>query len=79
MERKIANIDEFQVDENGIPLFPAGLKEEANLYVLPDERYLPCGVYRTEDGGHSFMRHPGSASSGRCLLNSQKAIGLIAR
>ena len=40
MERKIANIDEFQVDENGIPLFPAGLKEEANLYV-PPRRALP--------------------------------------
>lgn len=50
MERKIANIDEFQVDENGIPLFPAGLKEEANLYVLPDGRYLPWGVYKTADG-----------------------------
>lgn len=51
MERKIANIDEFQVDENGIPLFPVGLKEETSLYVLPDGRYLPCGVYRTADGG----------------------------
>lgn len=51
MEREIANIDEFQVDENGIPLFPAGLKEEASLYVLPDGRYLPCWVYQTEDGG----------------------------
>ena len=51
MERKIANLDEFQVDENGIPLFPAGLKEEANLYALPDGRYLPCGLYRTADGG----------------------------
>lgn len=40
MEREIANIDEFQVDENGIPLFPAGLKEEANLYV-PPRRALP--------------------------------------
>ncbi len=50
MEREIANIDEFQVDENGIPLFPAGLQEEANLYVLPDGRYLPCGLYRTADG-----------------------------
>lgn len=50
MEREIANIDEFQVDENVIPLFPAGLKEEANLYVLPDGRYLPCGLYRTADG-----------------------------
>lgn len=51
MERKAANIDEFQVDENGIPLFPVGLKEEASLYILPDGRYLPCGVYRTADGG----------------------------
>ncbi|MDB1817919.1 hypothetical protein DW024_06585 [Collinsella sp. AF37-9] len=50
MERKVANIDEFQVDENGIPLFPVGLKEEASLYILPDGRYLPCGVYRTADG-----------------------------
>lgn len=50
MERKIANIDEFQVDENGIPLFPVGLKEETSLYVLPDGRYLPCGLYRTADG-----------------------------
>lgn len=51
MERKTAHIDEFQVDEHEIPLLPAGLREEGNLYVLPDGRYLPCGVYRTEDGG----------------------------
>ena len=57
MERKIANIDEFQVDENGIPLFPAGLKEEANLYVLPDGRYLPW----TEDGG-SLIYEPSELS-----------------
>ncbi len=51
MERKIANIDEFQMEENETPMLPAELKEEENLYVLPDGRYLPCGVYRTEDGG----------------------------
>ena len=50
MERKIAHIDEFQVDEHEIPLLPAGLKEEVDLYVLPDGRYLPCGVYKTADG-----------------------------
>ena len=50
MERKIANIDEFQMEENETPMLPAELKEEENLYVLPDGRYLPCGVYRTEDG-----------------------------
>lgn len=47
MERKIANLDEFQVDENGIPLFPAGLKEEANLYVLPDGRYCSVNICTT--------------------------------
>lgn len=51
MERKIANTDEFQMEENETPMLPAELKEEENLYVLPDGRYLPCGVYRTEDGG----------------------------
>lgn len=51
MERKIANIDEFQMDENETPILPAGLREEEYLYVLPDGRYLPCGVYRTADGG----------------------------
>lgn len=49
MEGKIANIDEFQMEENETPMLPAGLREEGNLYVLPDGRYLPCGVYRTED------------------------------
>lgn len=61
MERKVANIDEFQVDENGIPLFPVGLKEEASLYILPDGRYLPCGVYRTADGG-SLIYEPSEPS-----------------
>ena len=61
MERKVANIDEFQVDENGIPLFPVGLKEEASLYILPDGRYLPCGVYRTADGG-SIIYEPSELS-----------------
>lgn len=50
MERKIANIDEFKMDENEVPMLPAGLREEGNLYVLPDGRYLPCGLYRTADG-----------------------------
>ena len=50
MEREIANIDEFQVDENEIPMLPTELREEESLYVLPDGRYLPCGLYRTADG-----------------------------
>ena len=61
MERKIANIDEFQVDENEVPMLPAGLREEGNLYVLPDGRYLPCGLYRTADGG-SLIYEPSELS-----------------
>lgn len=79
MERKIANIDEFQVDENEVPMLPAGLREEGNLYVLPDGRYLPCGLYRTADGD-SFIYEPFELSTfDRCLLNSKSARGLIAR
>ena len=37
------------MDETGFRYFQ-GLKEEASLYILPDGRYLPCGVYRTADG-----------------------------
>ncbi|MGO5393895.1 MULTISPECIES: hypothetical protein [unclassified Collinsella] len=50
MEGKIANIDEFKMDENETPLLPTELREEENLYVLPDGSYLPCGVYKTADG-----------------------------
>ena len=31
MERKIANIDKFKMDENEVPMLPAGLREEGNL------------------------------------------------
>lgn len=72
MERKIANIDEYQMDECEIPLLPAGLKEEGNLYVLPDGRYLPCGVYRTEDGG-SLIYEPSELSTFGRMLAQLKA------
>lgn len=61
MERKIANIDKFKMDENETPILPTKLREEENLYVLPDGRYLPCGVYRTADGG-SLIYEPSEPS-----------------
>lgn len=61
MERKIANIDKFQMDENETPMLQAGLREGENLYVLPDGRYLPCGLYRTADGG-SLIFEPSELS-----------------
>ncbi len=67
MERKIANIDEFQMDENEVPMLPAGLKEEANLYVLPDGRDLPNGVYRTEDGCSLIYEPSGPSFFGEML------------
>lgn len=78
MERKIANNDELQVDENEVPMLPAGLREEGNLYVLPDGRYPPpADSTGPRTAIRSFMSHPGSASSGRCLPNSGKARDMI--
>ena len=42
----------FRVDDQGIPYLPENLTEDGELYVLDNGRYLPRGVYRTEDGGH---------------------------
>ena len=67
MERKIANIDGFKMDENEIPILPTGLREEDNLYVLPDGRYLPCGVYRTADGGSIIYEPSGLSFFGQML------------
>ena len=72
MERKIAIIDEFQMDENETPILPTGLREEENLYVLPDERYLPCRVYRTEDGGSLIYEPPGLSFFGQTLVHQFK-------
>lgn len=67
MERKIANIDKFKMDENEVPMLPAGLREEGTLYVLPDGRYLPCGLYRTEDGGSLIYEPSGLSTFGQML------------
>ena len=67
MERKIANIDEFQMDENETPILPTGLRKEGNLYVLPDGRYLPCGAYRTADGGSIIYEPSGLSFFGQML------------
>lgn len=71
MERKIANIDKFKMDENEVPILPAGLREEGNLYVLPDGRYLPCGLYRTADGG-SLIYEPFELSTFGQMLTQFK-------
>ena len=71
MERKIANIDKFKMDENEAPILPAGLREEGNLYVLPDGRYLPCGLYRTADGG-SLIYEPFELSTFGQMLTQFK-------
>lgn len=61
MKCEIANIEEFPTDEYGMPFFPNGMTEDGNLYVLPDGRYLPSGVYTTPDGG-SLIYEPSELS-----------------
>lgn len=73
MERKIANIDEFQVDENQTPILPTGLRVKENLYVLPDGRYLPRGLYRTAGDG-SLIYEPSELSFfGQMLAQFKKS------
>lgn len=48
----------FEYDNFGIPLFPDGMKEDGNLYLLPNGKYLPRGNYRTSDGGHIIYEPP---------------------
>lgn len=79
MERKIANIDKFQMDENEVPMLPAGLKEEPTSISSLTGVTSPAGSTGPKMAAHSFMSHPGPASSGRCLLNSKSVRGLIAR
>lgn len=67
MERKIAIIDGFQMDDNETPILPTGLREEENLYALPDGRYLPCGVHRAEDGGSLIYEPSGLSLFGQML------------
>lgn len=42
----------FDYDEYEMPLLPANLTMDGNLYVLSNGKYLPRGVYVTSDGGH---------------------------
>ncbi len=52
MTYEVDNEYPFSVDEQGVPYLPDSLVKDGNLYVLPNGKYLPRGVYRTEDGGH---------------------------
>lgn len=51
----------FRVDEQGVPYLPDDLTEDGELYVLSNGKYLPRGVYRTENGGH-FIYEPSALS-----------------
>lgn len=64
------------MDENETPIPPTRLREEENLYVLPEGRYLPCGVYRTADGG-SLIYEPSELSFfGQMLAQFKESLRL---
>lgn len=69
MDRVAADYSEFAADPDEIAVLPAGLGEDGDLYVLPDGRYLPCGVYQCADGC-DFIYEPRELSFfGRLLID----------
>lgn len=52
---------EFELGEGGRPKLPVGMAMDGNLYVLPNGRYLPRGVYEMEDGS-SLIYEPAQLS-----------------
>lgn len=48
----------FAYDECGVPRLPASLAMDGDLYVLPNGKYIPRGLYRTDDGGHLICEPP---------------------
>mgnify|MGYP000137465075 CR=1 FL=1 len=51
MERKIANIDEFQMDENETPILPAGLRRKNAFTSSPTGVTSPAAL---QDRGRRF-------------------------
>lgn len=52
---------EFELGAGGVPKMPAGMATDGNLYVLPNGKYLPRGVYEMEDGS-SLIYEPAQLS-----------------
>lgn len=60
---------DFREDANGFPYLPDGLTMRGNLYVLPNGRYLPPGMYITPDDG-SLIYEPKELSPFADMLAS---------
>lgn len=48
-------------DEYGVAFLPEGLAMDGDLYVLPNGKYLPSGLYRMSDGS-SLIYEPSQLS-----------------
>lgn len=58
MAYEVDNDYRFRRDEGDVPYLPDGMTMDGNLYVLPNGKYLPRGMYRTEDGGSLIYEPP---------------------
>lgn len=58
MSYEVDNEYPFICDECDVPLLPANMTMDGDLYVLPNGKYLPRGLYRTDDGGHLIYEPP---------------------
>lgn len=51
LEREVDEEYPFKTDDYDTPYLPDGLTKDGDLYVLPNGKYLPRGVYRMQNGG----------------------------
>lgn len=61
---------EFETDEDGLDILPTNLTKNNGLYVLPNGKYLPSGIY--SDGDSTIIYEPWELSPFKELFDKQK-------
>lgn len=58
MKYDVDNEFRFDTADGGFPILPHGMKQDGNLLVLPNGKYLPRGVYHDDADGSDIIYEP---------------------
>ena len=61
---------EYEVNEAGLNIIPEGTTHDGELYVLPNGRYMPSGVYFDPKSGLDVIYEPSELSPFQEMLES---------